>query len=320
MPNPTCTVIVRQLRLECEGVVSVELCRPDGAALPFHAPGAHLDVNVPGAGVRSYSLLDAPAGPCAEYRIAVQREPDGRGGSRWFHEVARVGHALEIAAPADDFTLVEDAASTVFIAGGIGITPLLSMIRRLVALGRPWELHQAASTRRRMPFAELLDDLAAKGRGLIVRHCSELGGGRMSVEAIVRDAPPGTHLYCCGPSGMVDDFLAAGASRPPGTVHHERFAARQAAATDGGFTLKLARDGRCLPVPAGKSILDVLLDAGLDVPYSCTQGVCGTCRITVLEGEPEHRDDFLTDEERASNQSVIACCSGARTAHLTLDL
>jgi ferredoxin-NADP reductase len=313
------SVQIRQIRHESAGVASFELDAPDGAPLPGYAPGAHIDVRVPGGAVRSYSLLDPPAeGGC--YRIAVKREGESRGGSRWFHEQARVGMPLEIAPPANAFALVPDATASVFIAGGIGITPLLSMIGRLVELGRPWELHYAAASRAAMPFQALLASYVARGRGRLVTHFSDAGGGRMDIAAIIAAAPAKAHLYCCGPVGMIDAFVEAGRARAPETVHYERFAAAQAAATEGGFTLKLARDGRCLPVPAGKSILDVLLDAGVDVPYSCTQGVCGTCRVRVLEGEPEHRDDYLSDPEKAANDAILVCCSGSRTARLELDL
>ncbi|MGE0333247.1 MAG: 2Fe-2S iron-sulfur cluster-binding protein [Ramlibacter sp.] len=312
----TFSVFIRQLRLESDNVVSVELEPVPGVQLPPATPGAHVDVQVPGAGVRSYSLIETPSS-AARWRIAVKHEAQGRGGSRWFHDTARVGTALQVALPANDFQLAEDATHSIFIAGGIGITPLLAMIGRLAALGRSWELHYAAASRNSMPFQ---DALAARAGGRVVKHFSEDGLGRLDIAALIGGATPDTHFYCCGPSGMIDSFLAASQSRMPATVHYERFAARQEAATDGGFVLQLARDGRCLPVPGGKSILDVLLDAGLDVPYSCTQGVCGTCRIAVLDGEPEHRDDFLTDEEKAANSALMACCSGARSARLTLDL
>jgi len=319
MNRPLLPVFIRAIRHECEGVASFELESPDHAPLPGYAPGAHVDVHLPSGVVRSYSLLE-PACERGTYRIAVKREPASRGGSLWLHETARVGQALRISAPANDFTLAQDAPASVFVAGGIGITPLLAMIGHLDALGRRWELHYAAASRAGMPFREALEGLAAHGHGTLRLHFSEDGAGRMDIAGLVAAAPADAHFYCCGPSGMIDAFLAATRERRPEQVHYERFAASQAAATAGGFTLQLARDGRVLAVAQGRSVLDVLLDAGLDVPYSCTQGVCGSCRVPVLEGIPDHRDDYLTDAEKAANDCMLVCCSGARTARLALDL
>lgn len=311
MQRPEIPVVVRQARLECEGVLSFELEAAGGGTLPGYTAGAHVDVALPGVGMRSYSLIDAPQAQPRCWRIAVKKDAAGRGGSRWLHDQLRVGQLLQATAPANDFALAEDAAHSVLIAGGIGITPLVSMIGRLRELGRSWELHYAASSPGAMAFREQV-------AGNTTHYFS--GASRMDIAALLQGAAPVTHFYCCGPASMIDAFVAAGAGKDPGTIHFERFAATQAAATDGGFTLQLARAGRSLPVPAGKTILDVLLDAGVDVPYSCTQGVCGTCRIPVLGGEPDHRDDYLTDDERAANDCIIACRSGARSATLALDL
>jgi vanillate O-demethylase ferredoxin subunit len=181
-------------------------------------------------------------------------------------------------------------------------------------------LHLAVRDRRSVPFAALLDQYARTDGGRVLRYVSAEGCGRPDVQALVRSAAPDAHLYCCGPSGMIDAFVEAARHRSPATVHHERFAAAEAAATVGGFTVQLARDGRCLDVPPGKSILDVLLDAGLEVPYSCTQGVCGSCRLAVLEGTPDHRDSYLTDDERAANDALMPCCSGSLSQRLVVDL
>ncbi len=308
-------VVIRGMRLESASVASFELVSPTDAALPPFAPGAHVEVAMPSGHTRSYSLV-ARTADGRGYCIAVKRDPASRGGSVWLHDVARLGMALRISAPKNDFPLVEDAACSVFMAGGIGITPMLAMLQRLSALGRPWQLHYAAPSAGQMAYREQVEQLA----GTCVFHAPDAEAGRMDVAAVVAAAPPGAHLYCCGPARMLDDFLAATAGRPANTVHYERFVAAQGAATDGGFRVKLARDGRCLPVPAGRSVLDVLLDAGLDVPYACTQGVCGSCQVPVLAGTPDHRDSVLTDEEKAANTSMLVCCSGALSEELTLDL
>jgi vanillate O-demethylase ferredoxin subunit len=313
------SVRIRQIRLECEDVLSIEFASQDGTPLPAFRAGAHIDVNVPDVGLRSYSLV-AVQEAAGTYCIGVKREASGRGGSRWFHHGARVGDCVEISPPKGEFLLAEQAARSVFIAGGIGITPLISMVGRLVDLGRPWELHLAARRPRSVPFEQALTAYGAATHGQVLKHFSADAGVRLDIASIVRSASPETHLYCCGPSGMIDAFIEAARARPADTVHYERFAAGQAAATDGGFQLQLARDGRCLDVPAGKSILDVLLDAGVDVPYSCMQGVCGSCRLAVLEGVPDHLDAYLSDMERAANDSLIPCCSGSRSQRLVVDL
>lgn len=312
-------VLIRQIRLESSDTVSLDLCPADGTPLPAYAAGAHVDVHLPGGLVRSYSLVDTP-GQQGDYRIAVKREPQSRGGSAWFHQQARVGMALHLSPPANAFGLEASAPASVFLAGGIGITPLLSMIGRLNQLGRPWQLHYAARTAGQMAFEGLVQSLAAAGQGKVHLYFTGEGSGRMDIAAIMAAAPAGAHAYACGPAGFIDAFLAATRDRPAHTVHYERFAAAQEAASQGGYALKLLRDGRTLPVPAGQSILDVLLDAGLNIDYACTQGVCGTCKVKVWDGTPDHRDDCLTDEERASNATIIACCSGSHSPVLALDL
>lgn len=171
-----------------------------------------------------------------------------------------------------------------------------------------------------MAFREELERLESRSRGQLQYYLDDTDETRFDIDAIVQAAPENAHLYCCGPSGMIEAFLAATRERPPHTVHYERFTASQDAATDGGFEVRLARDGRSLIVPAGKTILDTLLDAGLDVPYACTQGICGSCMTAVIDGTPDHRDECLSDEQREANKSIIICCSGSRTKTLTLDL
>ena len=318
MQKTNLSVRIRQIRMESADVASFELDCPRGHALPGYAAGAHINVRLPRDQIRSYSLMDPPE--TARYRIGVKRERQSRGGSSWFHDVARVGMVISIAAPENHFSLVEDAEYSVFVAGGIGITPLLAMIGQLNRLARRWELHYAAASRAGMPFQKLVGEYAAMGGGQVSTYFSEDKVGRMDLAGIVASVPADAHLYCCGPSSMIEDFLSASGARPAHTVHYERFAATQAAATAGGFEVELARDGRCLSVPAGKTVLDVLLDAGVNVPYSCGQGVCGTCQVKVLSGHVEHRDDFLTDAEKSADNTMLVCCSGSRSSRLVLDI
>jgi ferredoxin-NADP reductase len=309
---------LQQLRLQASDIVSFEFVAADGAALPAFTAGAHIDLHLPGGLVRSYSLVNDPA-ERHRYVVAVDKAADGRGGSAWMHSVPRPGDRFEATAPANDFPLYEDAPLSIFIAGGIGITPFVSMAARLNALGRPWRLHYAVRSPARAAYAREVEALDATGSGVDIRYSSE-GLGRMDIAAIVRDAPAGAHVYCCGPNGMLDTFTAACAAIAPQRVHLERFAASQAAATGGGYEVVLHRTGRTLAVNDGKTLLDTLLDAGVDVQYSCSQGICGTCCTPVLEGQPDHRDDYLTAEEKQAGKAMMVCCSGSLTPRLVLDL
>ncbi|PZO20413.1 MAG: oxidoreductase [Burkholderiales bacterium] len=313
------SLLLRQIRLESDGTASFELVDPEGRKLPTFKAGAHVDVQVPGGPRRSYSISSSPADRGC-YRIAIRREPASRGGSAWFHEQARVGMRLEIHGPRNEFELDETALHSVLVAGGIGITPLLPMVGRLSELGRGWSLHYSARHLREMAFTAELGRLQARGRAELHRYVTADGDTRMDLRAIVASAPAGSHFYCCGPAAMIDGFLDATQALPLSHVHYERFSATQAAATDGGYQLRLMRDGRSLRVVPGRSMLDTLLDAGVALPYSCTQGICGSCRVNVLHGQPDHRDECLSDEERASNRVVMPCCSGSLGPVLTLDL
>jgi vanillate O-demethylase ferredoxin subunit len=309
---------LRQLRQEAEGIVSYEFAAADGAPLPPFTAGAHIDLHLPGGMVRSYSLVNDPV-ERDRYVVAVDRAADGRGGSQWMHAVPRPGDFIECAPPVNDFPLYEDAPLSIFIAGGIGITPFVAMAARLDALGRPWRLHYSARSPERAAYAQELQARARSASTMSLR-CSSQGSTRLDLQAIVRDAPAGSHLYCCGPAGMIDAFVAATEGLPAQRVHLERFSASQAAATDGGYEVVLARSGKTVDVEPGRTLLDTLLDAGVAIQYSCSQGICGTCCTPVLEGCPDHRDDYLTTEEKAANRSMMVCCSGSRTPRLVLDL
>jgi ferredoxin len=215
--------------------------------------------------------------------------------------------------------LEEKAHASVFIAGGIGITPILSMIERLDAIDRPWCLYYAARSPEVAAFRERLNALD-RGRERVRLCFSSAGSQRLDLAQIVRNAPAGTHFYCCGPTRMIDAFVVATSQCEPETVHFERFAASEAAAVEGGFTIRLQRSGRSIPVLQGQTILDALLDANAPVSYACSTGICGTCLTRVVEGEPDHRDDFLSDDEKRAGKTMIICCSGSKSPELVLDL
>jgi vanillate O-demethylase ferredoxin subunit len=267
---------------------------------------------------RSYSLAN-PQHERHRYCIAIQKESAGRGGSRFIHETVRAGDILSVRPPRNNFALDEAAAYSVLIAGGIGITPIWCMVQRLVELRRPLQLVYAVRSRRRAAFVDaiLTPDLA---RNVHLYCDDENGDVAVNLETIVRNVAPATHFYCCGPLPMLAAFERATAGLPAHTVHVEYFTAKEPVATNGGFEVVLARSGRSVFVPEHSTIMDALLAAGVAVEYSCLEGVCGTCETKVLEGIPEHRDMVLSAQERASNRTMMICCSGSQTGRLVLDL
>jgi vanillate O-demethylase ferredoxin subunit len=312
-PKEKLEVRIRAVSWEAPDILSYELRPLAGGELPPFTAGAHIDLTLPNRLVRSYSLVNSQK-ERHRYLIAVQKDRASRGGSRWVHENLRAGDVLTIAPPANNFALDEGAERSLFIAGGIGITPIMSMVARLSEIGRPWELVYCARTRAGAAFVEALEGKAR------FNFDEEPGGRMLDIAAVVAAAPANAHLYCCGPTPMLAAFEAATAALPRQRVHVEYFTAKEAAATEGGFKVILARSGREFQVPEGKSILQTLLDAGLDIAHSCTEGVCGTCETKVLAGIPDHRDIILTEDERAGNQTMMICCSGSKTAELVLDL
>jgi len=312
---------IRAMTWEAEDILGLELvaATPHTPLPPFTA-GAHVDLHLPGPLVRSYSLLNDPS-ERHRWCVAVHRDAASRGGSRTVHAQLRPGQLLQVSAPRNHFPLDESAALSVFIAGGIGITPLLCMVRRLATLGRPWVLHHAARTRAHAAFVDTLQALAAQGGGT-VHHVfdQEPGAQMLDVAAVVAALAADAHVYCCGPAGMLAAFEQATAGLPPARVHLEYFAAKDAPATGGGFSVKLQRDGRTVPVAAGQSILDALAAIGAEPPWSCREGICGTCEVRVLGGQPDHRDLVLSQAQRDANDRIMVCCSGAKSPLLVLDL
>ncbi|CAN5346978.1 PDR/VanB family oxidoreductase [soil metagenome] len=308
-------VRLRNIRWEADGINSYILEPLGGGLLPTFAPGAHVDVQLSPGLARSYSLVNDPA-IRGHYEIAVHHAIDGRGGSSHIHEHWRAGHILEISEPKNNFPMAEDASHTVMIAGGIGITPMLPMIARLEKTGRRWELHYVAASPERAAYVDRLADYDQ----VEIAYDGVPGGRRLDLKAICAAAPADAHLYCCGPGGMLDAFVATNGDRPKGHVHIEYFSAETELATEGGYTLELARSGTTITVEEGETMLDALLAAGVNVGFACSEGVCGTCEVKVLEGIPDHRDHFLTEDDKAANRSVMVCCSGAKTSVLVLDI
>ncbi|MGH3951469.1 MAG: PDR/VanB family oxidoreductase [Pseudonocardiaceae bacterium] len=310
------TVRVQQTTWLASGVVRIELRDPEGAELGVWRPGAHLSLHLPNGLVRQYSLCGDPDDRYS-WTIAVLREPSSRGGSSWVHERLTTGTVLEVDGPRNNFALA-DASSYLFIAGGIGITPLLPMARDVAADGRRWGMFYCGRSCDSMAFLPQLTALA--GERLRV-HADRENGGPRDLTTVMEQVTPGTAIYCCGPEPLlaaVEQAVPVGAE-----LHVERFRPAATAApstTDSGFDVVCAGSGARIHVEPDASIIDALAEAGVDVPFSCREGVCGSCETKVLGGEPDHRDFLLSDTEKASNSTMLVCVSRCRSAELVLDL
>jgi ferredoxin-NADP reductase len=311
---------VHSISFEAQDIHSYDLRSPSGeGALPAFTAGAHVDIQLGNGLTRSYSLIN-PQGERHRYVVAVSRDAKSRGGSHFMHEGLRVGDVVEVQGPRNNFPLTEDAPHSVLVAGGIGITPVLAMVRRLSERGASWELHYSARSREAAAFLQPLSELQAHGAGTVHLNFDQESGRLLDIPAIVASAPAQAHFYCCGPEPMLAAFEGATAARPAGQVHVEHFSAGAAPMPAGGFRVVLARSGTEIAVLPGKTILLAMLEAGLDAPHSCMAGVCGTCEARVLSGTPDHRDFVLQDAERAANNVIMICCSGSKTDTLVLDL
>jgi vanillate O-demethylase ferredoxin subunit len=305
---------------QAQGIHTFEFRPQPGHSFPAFTAGAHIDLYLTNGLVRSYSLCNAQ-GETHRYVVGINKDASSRGGSKHVHESLRVGDILTISAPRNNFELDEKAPHTALIAGGIGVTPLYCMMQRLTEIGASWEVIYSARTHDLMAFRDEIDALAKKaGRKALFNFDHEPGGKMLDLKDVVSKIPADAHLYCCGPNPMLKAFESACAGRKEETVHVEYFTAEQPAATEGGYNVVLKRSGKTVFVPEGKTILDAMLDAGMDVPFSCMEGVCGTCETKVLSGTPDHRDLILTESERQANNTMMICCSGSKTPELVLDL
>lgn len=308
-------VTVRQAKLEADGVISLELV-PDGGLLPAYEPGSHLDIELPSGIVRQYSLCSPPA-DLSFYRIAVLREDQSRGGSQEIHEAALVGKRVRVRGPRNHFPL-EASPRYLFVAGGIGITPMLAMIIRAERERSPYELIYVGRHLEKMAFRDRL----ATGPHVKVLVSSETG--RPDLAALVRATDADTLIYACGPLAMLkqleDVCAAAGKSHQ---LRLEKFASDGEAAAESkagdSFEVELARSGDVLTVGADQGLLEVI-EPFCDVMTSCEDGFCGTCETKVLQGVPEHHDTILSEEERAAGKTMMVCVGRSRSPRLVLDL
>ncbi|MGC0398064.1 ferredoxin-NADP reductase [Streptomyces sp. SAI-126] len=317
---PPTTLTVAGRTLVADGVVCLTLRRPDGGPLPSWTPGAHIDVLLDGDAhglIRQYSLCGHPADRGA-WQIAVLREPQGRGGSAHVHDQLLEGTDVRVRGPRNNFPL-RPADRHLFIAGGVGITPILPMVEAAEAAGADWRLLYGGRTRTSMAF---LDRLAPHGDRVLVRPQDEYG--LLDLAAHLGTPKEGTLVHACGPEPLLRAVQEQCAGWPPGTLGVERFApvptaaAGTAAATS--FELELARSGLTLTVPPDRSVLETVEEAGVDVDFSCREGTCGTCETDVLEGRPDHRDSLLTEDERAAGDTMLICVSRSCGPRLVLDL
>lgn len=317
-PAPPLELVVARAADAAEGVRVFELRDPGGGELPPFTAGSHLRVVVPNGSERKYSLCNDPD-ERDRYVIAVKRDASGRGGSVSLVDGVREGDRLRASPPENAFAMDERAPAAIFIAGGIGITPILSMIRSLEARGlAQWKLWYLARSRETTPF---VDELSAPGFASRVRIHYDGGDPARSFDLWpALEKPTKAHVYCCGPRPLMDAVRDMTGHWPSGSIHFESFVdgAAMARPEDRAFTVRLARSGVELPVPAGTTILAALAAAGHRVPSSCESGTCGTCRTRWLEGEPEHRDLVLTPDEQSAD--IMVCVSRARSDTLVLDL
>jgi vanillate O-demethylase ferredoxin subunit len=316
----TIQVRVANKTREAEAICSYELVREDGAALPPFEAGAHVDVHLPGKLVRQYSLCNAP-GETHRYLISVLRDAGSRGGSQAMHDHIDTGSLLEISEPKNHFQLVE-AGRTLLLAGGIGVTPILAMAEALSSRGAAFEMHYCARSPERAAFRERIEASSFAGQ-VHFHYDSGAAAQKLDLPSLLAAPELDTHLYVCGPQGFIDHVLGAARALgwPAAQLHVEYFSAAAADPSgDRPFDVKLASSGRVVTIPAGETVIKVLAGHGVDIPYSCEQGVCGTCLTRVLEGVPDHRDMYLTEEEQAANDQFTPCCSRAKTAVLVLDL
>jgi tetrachlorobenzoquinone reductase len=314
----TLMVQVADVRAEAKDVVTLELRAIGGGELPPFTPGAHLDLHLPNGLVRNYSLTNDWR-ERDRYVIGVGRAADSRGGSSYVHSSIRAGAQLKVSAPRNNFTLDEDAASFLFIAGGIGVTPILAMVRWCVAKNKPWRLIYASRSRQRAAFYE---DLCALDRERLHFHFDDERGQILDAAQAISSWTDGERIYCCGPTPLMDAVKSLTEHLPSGTVRFEWFTTPD---DDGpresnSFTVRLERSDAEFEVPEHKSILEVLEEHGFDIPFSCREGLCGTCVTNVCSGEPDHRDYVLSDEERESGKMMTICCSRSKSPVLALDL
>ncbi|MET0498367.1 MAG: PDR/VanB family oxidoreductase [Steroidobacteraceae bacterium] len=314
-------VRISQRREEATDVSSFELMDPEGRALPLFTAGAHVDVQIGEDLIRQYSLCNDPSEQ-HRYVIAALRDTNGRGGSVALHDKFREGDFINVSEPRNHFPLAVEATRHLLLAGGIGVTPMISMAEHLARRDVDFELHYCTRTAARTAFAERIRQSSYADKA-VFHHDDGPDAQKFDAVKLLAQPSPGTHLYVCGPSGFMNHVLQAAKQNgwSDAQIHREYFApAEQVTTPAGQFEVELASTGQVFVIPANKPIVEVLFENGIEISTSCDQGVCGTCLTRVISGIPDHRDSFLTDQEREQNDQMTPCCSRAKTARLVLDL
>ncbi|EEA96653.1 2Fe-2S iron-sulfur cluster-binding protein [Pseudovibrio sp. JE062] len=317
------TLIIEGVRTVAPKIKRFDLKAEDNGPLIQFEAGAHIAVQLKDGSSRQYSLIDFGENLPYEnqrYTLGILLEQDGSGGSAFMHSL-QVGNAIQAEAPKNDFPLIEDDRPAVLIAGGIGVTPIISMAAALKRAGKPYALHYSGRTLETMAFKEELSELC--GEALTLHH--DVDPARcLDLSALIPTLDTSSHIYVCGPKGMIEavreQALSAGFSKEQ--IHFELFASPAPSGDDagGGFEVEVKSSGEVFWVPKDKSIVDVLEDGGVDLVYDCQRGDCGICQVDVLEGEPDHRDVVLTDDEKAAGDVMHICVSRAKSKRLVLDL
>ncbi len=321
MESKTLLVQVHKIKDEAIDIKSFELVSADGQLFPPITPGSHIDVHIADGIIRQYSLCNGPDNT-QSYLIAVKKEAASRGGSSAMHEKIKVGDTLSIGMPRNNFSLIAQAKRHVLLGGGIGITPLLSMARHLLAGGADFELHYFSRSVKHAAFHEIFSGPEFKDK-VIFHLALEADEVRACLRELLGSRPEGAHLYLCGPRFFMDQVEAAAAATwPAQAVHLEYFVADpiSLAGPQDAFEVSLARSGGTYVIPEGQSIVDVLAQHGIRIEVSCEQGVCGTCLTGVVSGTPDHRDVFLNSEEKAGGDVILPCVSRCTSPKLVLDL
>lgn len=312
------TLRVQQKTWEADGVIRMMFVDPAGAALPQWLPGAHLSLHLPNGLTREYSLCSDPE-DSTSWTVAVLRTPDSRGGSRLIHDELPVGTLIKVEGPRNNFEL-DHAERYALVAGGIGITPIISMVRRLEAVGADWSLLYTGRSRSTMAFLSEISDLPR--HRISIHAADEANGNYADLSEAVGSLPPEALVYACGPESLMQ--AVAGAMADESRLRIERFKAPDIVPgqelDETSFDVICQSTGQRIAVGADVSVLDALNDAGINVPSSCAEGICGTCETGVIEGDVEHRDFLLSPAERAENKSMFVCVSRCRSRELILDL
>ncbi|WP_454874669.1 PDR/VanB family oxidoreductase [Paraburkholderia xenovorans] len=326
MQDGTLNLVVDQVVPLTSSIRAFCLRDADGRTLPTYAAGAHLRVQVEIDGKpdwRHYSLVNSRPGMQAtgaptEYWIAVNLEEAGRGGSRWMHETVRQGHRVICSAPINQFALVCSSEEPILIAGGIGVTPMVTMAAALTEMQRHYTFHYSGRTLDSLAFVSELRSLAGNQLTL---YADDISGRRLDLRELIASSRKDQPIYVCGPRGMIESVLSLGLeygwSRDD--IHFELFSGAETEVDDCSFEVELRQSGRVLAVPVGKTILDVMIDEGLDPLYDCKRGECGVCQMSVIEGEIDHRDYYLSAAERQNGNVMQICISRAKCARLVLD-